>query len=207
MRIYLVRHGESEGNKERVFQDPKSPFSPDGQLQAQSVAKRFDGIPIDLLFASPYTRADMTAQAISNKLGVKVEYWDDLHEIKRPVTLIGKSIHSDEARLFEQHLLNSYQNSKPKLDGEEGFNDLRLRAQKILSHLVKNHQNQNILLVSHATTIKSIVFEAIFGENLNSKIFWNIRRHIITKNTGVTILEYSKKRGWVLVTWGDVSHL
>lgn len=207
MRIYLVRHGESEGNKKRVFQDPKSPLSPEGQAQVRAVAKRFDGVPIDLLFTSPYTRADMTAKAIANKLGVKIEYWDDLHEIKRPIELIGKSILSREAKLFEQHLLNSYQNSEAKKDGEEGFNDLKLRAQKILNHLVKNHQNQNVLLVSHATTIKTIVFEAIFGENLNSKIFWNIRRHIITKNTGVTILEYSKKRGWALVTWGDVSHL
>lgn len=207
MRIYLVRHGESDGNKRKVFQDPKSPLSPEGQKQAEAVAKRFRGVKIDVILASPYTRADMTAQAISRQLGIKMEYWDDLHEIKRPTSLIGKSIHSKAAKLFEQHLLNSIHNSEASHKGEEGFEDLKTRAQKILNHLVKNHKDQNVLLFSHATTIKTIVFEAIFGENLNSKIFWNIRRHIVTKNTGVTILEYSKKRGWALVTWGDISHL
>jgi phosphoserine phosphatase len=207
MRIYLVRHGESEGNKRKVFQHPKSPLSNDGLKQAEAVAERFNGVKIDVILASPYTRADMTAQAISQKLGVKVEHWDDLHEIKRPSELIGKSIHSSEAKLFEQHLLNSIHNSEASYQGEEGFEDLKTRSQKILNHLVKNHKDQNVLLVSHATTIKTIVFEAIFGENLNSKIFWNIRRHIVTKNTGVTIMEYSKKRGWALVTWGDISHL
>jgi broad specificity phosphatase PhoE len=106
-----------------------------------------------------------------------------------------------------QLLVKSYQNPEARHSDEESFGDLKIRANKILKHLVKNHANQSILLVSHATTIKSIVFEAIFGENLTPKLFWNIRRHIITKNTGVTIIEYSKKRGWALVTWGDVSHL
>ena len=207
MRIYLVRHGESEGNRTKVFQDPKSPLSSDGQKQAEAVAKRFNGVKIDVILASPYTRADMTAQAISRSLRVKVEHWNDLHEIKRPTELIGKSIHSREAKLFEKHLINSVHNSEASYSGEEGFEDLKARAQKILEHLIKNHKGQNILLVSHATTIKSIVFQAILGDNLNSKLFWNIRRHIVTKNTGVTILEYSKNRGWALVTWGDTSHL
>lgn len=207
MRIYLVRHGESEGNKKRVFQDPKSPLSSEGVAQAEAVANRFSNIKIDLIFASPFTRAKMTAEAISKKLGSNIEFWDDLHEIKRPSELIGKSIHSNEAKLFEKHLVNSYQNSDAKHSDEESFNDLKRRANKILEHLVTNHQNQNVLLVSHATTIKTIVFEAIFGDNLTPKLFWNIRRHIITKNTGVTILEYSKKRGWALITWGDITHL
>lgn len=207
MRIYLVRHGESEGNKKKVFQDPKSPLSAEGVAQAEAVANRFSNIKIDLIFASPFTRAKMTAEAISKKLGSNIEFWDDLHEIKRPSELIGKSIHSNEAKLFEKHLVNSYQNSDAKHSDEESFTDLKKRANKILVHLVTNHQNQNVLLVSHATTIKTIVFEAIFADNLTPKLFWNIRRHIITKNTGVTILEYSKKRGWALMTWGDITHL
>ncbi len=207
MKIYLVRHGESEGNKKRIVQDPKSPLSRKGLSEAQRVADRFKDIKIDIIFASPYTRADMTAQIISKKMDLKVEYWDDLHEIKRPTELIGKPIHGAEAKKYEDHLINSYQNSGEKFSDEEGFDDLKKRAQKVLDHLVKGHQNQNVLLVSHATTIKIIAFLAVFGENLTSQLFWNIRRHVITKNTGVTIIEYTKKRGWALATWADVSHL
>ncbi len=207
MKIYLVRHGQSEGNRNKVFQDPKSPLSKEGLKQAENVAKRLEKIKIDLIFASPYTRADMTAQAISKKLGLKVEYWPDLHEIKRPKELIGKTIHSPEAKAFEKRLSNNYQNLDAKSVDEENFSELKSRAQKILDHLSKNHLQQNVLLVSHATTIKTIVFLAVFGENFTPKLFWNIRRHIVTKNTGVTTLEYTKKRGWALVTWADVSHL
>jgi probable phosphoglycerate mutase len=83
MRIYLVRHGESEGNKKKVFQDPQSPLSSEGVAQAEAVAKRFKGVHVDLIFASPFTRAKMTAEAISNKLHTEIEFWDDLHEIKK----------------------------------------------------------------------------------------------------------------------------
>lgn len=207
MKVYLVRHGESEGNKEMVFQRPDTPLTKKGEAQAEEVAKRLSGQDINIVFASPYTRAAKTAEAIAQKMKLKVEYWEDLHEIKRPDFLLGKSIHGKDGKEFEKHLVESYQKQDAKHPGEETFTELKARAQKILNHLVENHKNQNVLLVSHATTIKTIAFEAIFDENLVPELFWKIRRHVVTKNTGVTILEYTSDRGWILLTWGDVSHL
>ena len=63
MKLYLIRHGQMAGD---AFARPVSPvsgaLSPEGVAQAESLARAFASVSIDVVFASPYGRAVQTAE-------------------------------------------------------------------------------------------------------------------------------------------------
>ncbi|GAT72860.1 histidine phosphatase family protein [Microbacterium hydrocarbonoxydans] len=63
--IYLVRHGEHQ-DAEHGLAD--GPLSPRGQRQAELIADRLSGLPLDAVWHSPLLRANETARAISARL-------------------------------------------------------------------------------------------------------------------------------------------
>jgi len=73
MAIYLIRHGETPGNRDRVVQVPETPLSDRGLDQAERLAERLSGHPVRRILASDLVRADMTAQALARKLVLPVE--------------------------------------------------------------------------------------------------------------------------------------
>ena len=87
------------------------------------------------------------------------------------------------------------------------FDELNKRAKKVIRHLEEKHENQTILCVSHATAMKAIVGNIVFGKNYAPKIFLAMYSHVWIKNTGITICEKSKEFGWTLNTWNDMTHL
>ncbi|MND34973.1 putative phosphoserine phosphatase 2 [compost metagenome] len=62
-RVRLIRHGQSAANAGHASRDHASiPLTPLGLEQAQMIAKTFSVAP-DLIVASPFARAQATAQA------------------------------------------------------------------------------------------------------------------------------------------------
>ncbi len=63
--IYLVRHGEHQDAEHGV---DDGPLSPRGQRQAELIADRLSGLPLDAVWHSPLLRAAETAKAIAERL-------------------------------------------------------------------------------------------------------------------------------------------
>jgi len=63
--IYLVRHGEHQDAEHGV---DDGPLSPRGQRQAELIADRLSGLPLDAVWHSPLLRATETARAIAERL-------------------------------------------------------------------------------------------------------------------------------------------
>ena len=80
MKLYLVRHGETDANRLGLSQSPKTPLSEDGLKQAKIVARRLAGIKIDIIYSSTYLRAKRTAEVISKEIDEPIEYWGKLIE-------------------------------------------------------------------------------------------------------------------------------
>jgi probable phosphoglycerate mutase len=78
--IYLIRHGETPGNRNRVVQLPETPLSRRGQEQARRLGQRLIEHPIAHIISSDLARADMTAQALASRSGLKIEYESLLQE-------------------------------------------------------------------------------------------------------------------------------
>jgi 2,3-bisphosphoglycerate-dependent phosphoglycerate mutase len=73
MAIFLVRHGETEGNRDRVMQRPDVPLSETGMHQAQLLAARLAKESIVHVLCSDLLRAQMTAEPLALRLGLTVE--------------------------------------------------------------------------------------------------------------------------------------
>jgi probable phosphoglycerate mutase len=73
MAIYLIRHGETDGNRARIVQVPETPLSERGREQARRLGARLAGLGIARLVASDLARAHETAQAVSALTRVDVE--------------------------------------------------------------------------------------------------------------------------------------
>jgi broad specificity phosphatase PhoE len=64
-RFIFVRHGETEGNRTRVYQVPHIPLNETGEAQAARAAKSLNQTRIGKLVASPMARAWRTASLIA----------------------------------------------------------------------------------------------------------------------------------------------
>ena len=74
MSIYLIRHGETPGNRKRVVQVPETPLSEEGLEQARLLGVRLADVGLQRIVASDLTRAAMTAEALSKATGLPVEH-------------------------------------------------------------------------------------------------------------------------------------
>jgi broad specificity phosphatase PhoE len=82
MRLYFARHGESQANITRVVSNHglKHPLTPNGRIQALTLAHKLEGRGISHVYASPVLRALETSIIIANHLGIKYEVVDALRE-------------------------------------------------------------------------------------------------------------------------------
>ena len=72
MKIYVIRHGQTDYNVQNVFQGRKDiPLNSVGLKQAEETAQKFQGIPVDVILVSPLIRARETAKYVANVTGVK----------------------------------------------------------------------------------------------------------------------------------------
>jgi len=68
-RLFLIRHGETEGNALRIVQHPHIPLSPRGVVQAERLAERLAGEGIASIVTSDYARAMATADRLQRATG------------------------------------------------------------------------------------------------------------------------------------------
>ncbi|WP_342362839.1 histidine phosphatase family protein [Terrarubrum flagellatum] len=66
-RFIFVRHGETEGNRTRIFQVPHIPLNQAGEIQAAAAATTLAQTRIGRLVASPMARAWRTATLIGGQ--------------------------------------------------------------------------------------------------------------------------------------------
>jgi probable phosphoglycerate mutase len=80
MRIYLIRHGETELNAARILQPPATPLSEHGLAQAERLAARLTGAGLVRILVSDLRRAEMTAEVIGRRSGVQIARDPELAE-------------------------------------------------------------------------------------------------------------------------------
>lgn len=64
MSIFLIRHGQTNGNRDRILQTPDTPLSKLGHMQAQQLAQRFESISVGNIICSDYIRTQQTAEPL-----------------------------------------------------------------------------------------------------------------------------------------------
>jgi len=89
VRIYIVRHGETEENKQKIIQGQlDTQLNAEGEKQADLVAKALRDIPFDVCYSSDLRRAASTTERIVvYHSGVRLEKPQALRErVCRPAS-------------------------------------------------------------------------------------------------------------------------
>jgi len=72
--IFLIRHGETEGNAARIVQLPDAALSPRGVAQAERLGRRLASEGIALILSSDLQRAVTTAEAVRRGTGAPIAF-------------------------------------------------------------------------------------------------------------------------------------
>lgn len=214
MKVYFVRHGQSESNKLQIHQDSADLLSDEGLKQGNVVAHRFKKINIDVILSSDYIRALDTAEEIAKVTNKKIEVTELLRERKRPSSLVGKRydseevLHANEKMETQKHMPDFHHSD------EENHTEALNRAQMLLRFLEKR-QEENILVVTHAAFMRFILTCIVFGPNATVQQFEKMYDSFRMHNTGITICKYKeglrslykKETYWYVDTWNDHAHL
>ncbi len=150
-RLILVRHGESEGNRERRFTiTPSVPLTARGREQARAAGQRIAReFKPGLVIASPYARARETAEIIAAALSLALEIEPNLFE-RRFGSLAGESYDVETAALaFDPIARWAW---RPP-GGGESFEDVRARIAPVLSRLARENPDREVVIVSHGAVM------------------------------------------------------
>ncbi|MCB0154382.1 MAG: histidine phosphatase family protein [Anaerolineae bacterium] len=199
--IYLVRHGQSQGNIEgRVQGLLDSPLSERGQTEAHCLGQRLVAeIKVDLIFTSPLKRAQDTAQILAHYLDCPLKLDDDLREYNMgPITgLTPPEIKAKYPARYLAFERNEYPNFLP---GEEGAVVFEQRVQqgfeRVLTHL---EDGQSAVVVSHSGTLNACLRNWLDIKNLNQRPF-------AFGNASVTVMAVNP-RDKLLIRLNDTCHL
>ena len=128
MEIHLIRHGETNWNKERRAQgQSESQLTALGVQQARELGQRVAQIKFDKIYCSSSLRTRQTAEHAFPKSTIEIEYLDTLREI-----FLGPwegQLYEDLAqREPESHRHFWEQPHLFQLQGAESFFDLQQRA-------------------------------------------------------------------------------
>ena len=198
MKLYFVRHGESEANTQHVISNRESTFSltPLGKQQAVTLAERLHGVPISAIFCSPVLRARETADILSASLRVPYQVMEALRECDCGIL----EERSDEAswrlhrQYFEDWVLHKNYVSKP--EGGENFVDIRNRFLPFIESL-KNSRNEHILLIGHGGLFHLML--PLLLSNIDNEF---VQTHGIVHME--CVIAESSSDGFFCRQWGDV---
>ncbi|MGI6091390.1 MAG: alpha-ribazole phosphatase [Veillonellaceae bacterium] len=198
-KIILVRHGQTLWNVEMKYQGQTDiALTEKGLEQAQMVAKRLANESISAIYSSDLSRAFATAEIIAAKHNLQVIGVPELREISFGdwEGLTYTNINSGWPQIMDKLFTCPDEVTIP---GGESFPQLRERASKALAKIAANHKDQNIVVVAHGGTIRTLICAAL---NIHLNYVWNIRQD----NTAVSILDYYDNRIMVSLL-NDTSHL
>lgn len=203
MKIYLVRHGQTEDAAHNRYQNAESVLSTKGIEEAQQLTKSLSDIKFDKILCSPLVRAKQTADIINEHFKLPIEITDFLIEEKRPAEVEKQNKDSVEAIRIMAEIEKHYHDPLYRFSDEDTFTLLKIRGQNLLAH-VKKLSADNILLVSSGVIMKMFLALAIFGEQLNSHDFATISALFLTSNCGISVLDYSDEWGFSVDSWNGL---
>lgn len=191
MMLYIVRHGETDWNREhRVQGHTDIPLNDYGRRLAQETAEGMKELQIDLGYTSPLLRARETAQIIL--AGRDVELIEDgrICEIgfgRYEGMYCGGEHRSPESDAFNRFFRDTAAYEPP--EGAESVEDLYGRTGDFLTELCRREEleDKNILISTHGAAMTALL-NRIKG-NVSTAYFW---KDEVPPNCSVTMVKGEK---------------
>ncbi len=186
MKLYFVRHGETDWNTQRRLQGRADiELNEFGKRLAVKTGKGLAEIPFDVCFTSPLKRARETAELIL--AGKDTVILDDERIIEMSFAdWEGKHCSKEQWEVPDsfQKFFDDPVNFEPAPEGES-FAQVKKRTGEFLQWLYnkKEYENYNILITTHGAALAGIL-NNVKGEPLSN--YWGVGIH---KNCAVTEVE------------------
>jgi probable phosphoglycerate mutase len=151
-------------------------LSEDGKMQAEKTGQRLQGENIDFIYSSPLNRCLDTANLINKNLGIEIKTHELLVErdFGNFTNANAKDINFDDLDLDTE---------ENKSAGVESMDSVKARVQNFLKEIFLNHQNQNILVVTHNNPIRFFLAEFL------NKTYFEILKEYKVRNCSINIFE------------------
>jgi len=176
-RLLLIRHGESEGNRDRVFcRTPDVPLTEEGCCQARAagewIAERYAPVRI---VTSPFARARQTADILAGVLGLAVVVEPGLRE-RSYGELAGQPYGA--VRAHPDYDPGVYWQWCPP--GGESLVEVAARAGEVLDRVARSAPGDDVVIVSHAAVLAA----------LRCHVTGAWERGRVTPNAGIALVEH-----------------
>ncbi|MGL3150931.1 histidine phosphatase family protein [Microbacterium sp. A82] len=182
--IYLVRHGEHQDAEHGV---DDGPLSPRGRRQAELIADRLSGLPLNRVWHSPLLRATETARAIAERLPAVTP---------EPSALLFDCVPtgmSDETPSAYEPFFGSITEAEIEAGGAQ-------MADAVSEFLVRKQGDVHEVLITHNFVIAWFVREVLGAPEWR----WMTLNQA---HCGLTVIAQKQGRPWSLVNHNELSHL
>ena len=151
-KITFARHGETEENEAKIVQDQiGGKLTEKGREQTKKLAKRLSEEEFDAIYCSDSERTKETAKEIAKYHKTPIGYREELREINR-----GETIGISTEKLWKEFEKSRETLAEWKPNGGESPLEQQKRVEKFLKELVRKHQGQDVLLITHGGVCRSI---------------------------------------------------
>ena len=181
--IIFLRHGQAENNTNRVLagRRPGVPLTLTGLEQSEKIAKFLKPFNISTIYSSPIERAKKTAEIVSEHNSLEIKTDERLIELD-----MGKFTGMPYDEIFEKHgnvFLKFYDGDlEIAHNGVETFVELKKRILDMVDFVIREHSDENVLLVTHMDPIKALI-STIMGLEANSLF------ELIIENASLTVFK------------------
>jgi broad specificity phosphatase PhoE len=198
MDLYIVRHGETEWNKEEIFRGRSDvPLNGEGRRQAERAGLYFRGRRITRIVSSPLSRASETAENIGRATGVAVE---PLAELTDMTFGIWDGVPFREVAARHPDALAIWQNAPERLrvEGGETLPAVRERVSRCIDGIATGGGGA-IAVVTHRVICKLTILHCL---NIGNEHFWDMQYD----PASITRLTLNDGR-FTLISMNDTCHL
>ena len=160
MKIYLLRHGESAANVDRVFAAKKvdPPLAETGVKQIKNQAECLKTVRFEAVYSSPLLRARQTAEIVCRANGLDYRIDDSLREVDVG-TLDGQSEDDPKFWAVYENTVAQWQDEKPgfAFPGGESAEEVTGRFTKLLDR-IEGLYDGPVLLVGHCLLYMTVLW-------------------------------------------------
>ena len=157
-QIIFLRHGQAKNNTDRILAGRTEgiPLTEAGVRQAEHTAEFLQHMNISAIYSSPIQRAKHTAEIVGKHNSLDVTIDERLIELD-----MGKFTGMPYDEIFNSHgnVFMKFYNGELEIahNGVETFSDVKKRVLGIVDHVLENHPDENVVLVTHMDPIKAML--------------------------------------------------
>jgi probable phosphoglycerate mutase len=199
-RLYLVRHGATPLTAEDRFSGAENVhLSEEGRTQVIHLAERLADDQIEAVYCSPLDRTLETANLIAKPHGLTPILRDGLREISHG-HWEGLSRKEVEERFTDEYTAWEADPFTFAPEGAESGISVLARALPVIREVVINHQDGNILVVSHKATLR-LVISSLLGFDARG-----YRDRLDQAPACLNVLDFKDAVHARLMLFNDISH-